>query len=340
MAEQQVGTKPRIAVVIVGVVAVMGLAFGLVGLVSGPRDALLTWAPPALENPTIVDVVPDERTHYALNLDPEQDYIINMPDQPLPGGLSINGGHNIILIGGEIAIPWQGEDPAIPDRRMLKIQGATGVVHIEGLLGRGEDISEGIQIASPEAIIQIQNVRIENVHARDQVEFSDNHPDLIQPWGGAREIRIDGFTGTSDYQGFFLSCDVPTPEACQLGEITIKRTNIIGDPTARYLFWVTPSERGGSIVLEDVWIDVPEQRWQEAGRLAQAVWPDYRADMFGSQRATISVDDSGVEYVSWEDMAPAISGIIREGVPPDGDFVPLESVGWDYQSPGYQRPGK
>lgn len=93
------------------------------------------------------------------------------------------GGRNIVIIGGEIVIPWQGENPDIPSRTMLKLKASTGIVHIEGLLGRGDDISEGIQIAAPDAIVQIQNVRIEGIHARDQVEFTDNHPDIIQTWG-------------------------------------------------------------------------------------------------------------------------------------------------------------
>jgi hypothetical protein len=306
---------------------------GMALAAQGQSEELLTWAPPELENPETVDVIPDGREHYALNLETDQDYIINMPDEPLAGGLSINGGHNIVLIGGEIDIPWQGEDPSIPSRRMLKIEGATGVVHVEGLLGRGEDLSEGIQIAAPEAIIQIQNVRIENLHARDQVDFSDNHPDLIQPWGGADEIRVDRFTGSTDYQGLFLKCDIPTPETCHLGQITIRYANVIGEPTARYQFWVTPNETRGRIILNSVWIDVPRQRWRSDGRLAKAVWPD--VDASGPELATIGARE-GMEYAYWENMVPNIVGVIHEGVPPNGDFVPSGVAGLGYQSPGYR----
>ena len=286
------------------------------------RENLLSWAPPLLENPTTIRLTPDDDGPYILDLDTDKDYIIELPDEPLPGGLSIEGGRNVQLIGGEISIPWQGDDASITSRRMLKIQDATGIVHIEGLLGRGEDLSEGIQIGAPEAIVQIQNVRIENMHARDQVNFSDNHPDLLQPWGNAREIRIDHFTGTTDYQGFFLKCNIPDPQSCALGRVVIRRTNIIGLPTARYLFWVEQNAAGEGIVLDNVWLDVPQERWREQGRLAQAVWPDYREDAFGAQRARIGTDAWRREYVTWPNMTPMIEGRIYEGLPPGGAFVP------------------
>ncbi len=299
------------------------------------RENLLSWAPPPLENPTTIRLTPDDDGPYILDLDTDKDYIIELPDEPLPGGLSIEGGRNVQLIGGEINIPWQGDDASITSRRMLKIQDATGVVHIEGLLGRGEDLSEGIQIASPEAIIQLQNIRIEHVHARDQSGFSDNHPDLIQPWGDAREIRIDRFTGSSDYQGIFLKCDYGDTDPCQLGKVIIRRTNIIGDPTARYLFWVEQRAGSGEVVLEDFWIDVPEHRWASEGRLARAVWPDYRQDAFGEQRAYITTESSGLEYATWPNMIPPILGRVMEGMPPGGDFVPEGMAGIGYVSPGY-----
>ena len=312
-------------------------SYGAASSVQGRMSAqsALSWSPPQLNDPTTIELTAGTRRHYTLNLDRNRDYIIRLPNVPLDGGLSINGGHNILLVGGEINIPWQGDGASISSRRMLKIQDATGVVHIEGLLGRGEDLSEGIQIASPEAIIQLQNIRIEHVHARDQSGFSDNHPDLIQPWGDAREIRIDRFTGSSDYQGIFLKCDYGDTDPCQLGKVIIRRTNIIGDPTARYLFWVEQRAGSGEVVLEDFWIDVPERRWASEGRLARAVWPDYREDAFGEQRAYITTESSGLEYAAWPNMTPTIEGRIYEGMPPSGDFVPEGVAGIGYISPGY-----
>ncbi|MFP4312663.1 MAG: hypothetical protein ACLFS9_11885, partial [Nitriliruptoraceae bacterium] len=35
------------------------------------------------------------------------------------------------------------------------------------------------------------------------------HPDVVQLWGSKRELRIDGLTGRSNYQGLFLHEDTP-----------------------------------------------------------------------------------------------------------------------------------
>jgi hypothetical protein len=192
----------------------------------------------------------------------------------------------------------------------------TGTVHLEGLLidNSGGDLSEGINIAAPLAVVQIVNCRIEQVHARDEVGFSDNHPDLIQPWGGVRELRVDRFTGSSDYQGITLA-----PDYGPIGSVRLSHVNLVGLPTARYLFWL--DDMRVPVGLEQVWLAPGSGR-----SLVGSVWPDGQ----GSPPAVAAADGS----VSWP--GSSISGVIRPGLPPDGDFVPAGRVGAGYQSPGYQ----
>lgn len=45
---------------------------------------------------------------------------------------------------------------------------------------------------------------------RDQAEFTDNHPDIIQTRGGVGELRIDHLTGSTDYQGLYFKNDGDT----------------------------------------------------------------------------------------------------------------------------------
>jgi hypothetical protein len=286
---------------------------------------VLTWAPPVLEEPETLYVNPTDAGTF--NLDTEKDYHFTMPAQPVTYAVSINGGRNIVMIGGEIRIPWQGDDPSISSRRMLKTQGATGTVHIEGLLGSGEDISEGIQVASPLAIVQIQNCRIMDIHARDQDNFTDNHPDLIQTWGNCRELRVDCFTGSTDYQALMLKADYDGPH----NPVILKHVNCIGLPTARYLFWAQPEEGAADFVLEEVWMDVPPQR---SGGLGAAVWPPPGGTW--PAQASIDYDGEGREVATWpEEMEPRIIGSVTGGTPPGGDFVPEGVAGSDYVSPGY-----
>jgi hypothetical protein len=235
-----------------------------------------------------------------LSLDTAKDYIVKMPGRPLkgPGGLAIEGGRNVVVIGGEINIPRQPRKSPSDDRRGVRLKGQTGVVHLEGLWLRG-DLTEGIDIDQRKgAVVQVQNVRVETVRARDEVHFSDNHPDVLQVFAGPQQLRIDRLTGWSDYQGLFL---VPNDLGQQAPpcRFDLRRINIRSTRTARYLLW-----KGGSFPLnaQDVWISPPRGR-----SVRKSTWPE------GARE--------------WRR--------VRRGVPPGGDFVPAGVPGVDYRTPGY-----
>jgi hypothetical protein len=293
---------------------------------AGGEGALLRWEPPDLDDPILLRLTPEPN---ALHLDPERDYIIELPNEPLRRGINLSGGRNVVILGGEIDIPWQGAAPSIAARRALHLTSATGTIHVEGLLLHGDDISEGIQVNAPAAIVQIQNVAVLDIRARDQVGFTDNHPDLIQSYGNARELRVDRFTGSTDYQGLFFQADFHGP---QHGPIRLSRVNITGRSTARYLLWFAPVPGSGDVVLDDVWLMVPEER---EGGLGRAVWPNVAYD--GASRAVVM---AGSPYrVAWPTgAAPAITGHVSAGTPPGGDFAPPGQVGIGYRSPGYRLP--
>jgi len=289
-----------------------------------PDSDLLFWEPPLLEDATLIRVSA-RPSSTAINLERDRDYLLLFPDEPVTKGLGIVGGRNVVIMGGEISIPHQ-DEPTIASRRGLILRDSTGTVHIEGLHLGGEDISEGIQISNPQAIVQLQNISIIGLHARDQEDFSDNHPDVVQPYGNVEELRIDRLTATTDYQGLFLSA----PEGH--GPAIVRRTNIKGDPTARYLFWVRPDDDAGAVELHDVWLDVPDER---RGGIGRAVWPDVSSNR--SRRPSIETGSDGIRRVVWPDsMEPRIYGEIKAGTPPDGDFVKPGNAGTDYESPGYR----
>jgi hypothetical protein len=286
----------------------------------------LKWPPPCLESPNVIQVEPDDNTT-VLRLEANQDYIIEMPDVPITRGLALQGGRNIVMIGGEISIPMLGDYPSIESRTGLRILQSTGTVHIEGLLIHGDDISEGIQIAAPAAIVQLQNVGIFGIHARDEVNFSDNNPDLIQTYGGVKELRVDKFTGSTDYQGLFFRAD-----GRAMGSVYLSRVNIIGLPTARHLIWFEPYSGSGDVFLWGVWVDVPATSTEG---LNSAVWPDPNGKY--PTQARVSTTFSGKQIASWPSaMTPQVNGLVMEGLPPDGDFVGPNDVGVGYMSPGYQ----
>lgn len=223
----------------------------------GQSRGVLSWAPPDMSDATTVLVGDD----WVYELNPGRDYVVEFPSRPVGHPVVLSGGRNVVVIGGEINIPDQGPDPSINQRRGLFLRKQTGVVHIEGLLITGEDLSEGIQIDAPDAVVQIQNVRVEHIRARDQVEFTDNHPDIVQPWGGVGELRVDGLTGQTDYQGLFLQSDYEP-----IGSVVLRRVNIDADPTARYLLW---SSGDFDLVLDRVFVTPAPGR-----SFDNTLWPD------------------------------------------------------------------
>lgn len=285
-----------------------------------PQDPRLSWSPPVLEDPLTLNVPVGGGT---LTLQNGRDYMIIFPDEPVTAGVNLVNGRNIVVIGGEISIPHQGENPSINSRRALFLNNQTGTVHIEGLLMHGDDISEGIQIRAPYARVQIQNCAVYNMHARDQIGFTDNHPDLIQTWGNVGELYVDKFTGQTDYQGILLKADANGRH----GPVHIRRMNILGDPTARYIFWM--SDSGGAypkVTLEHVYYRLPAER---NGGVGKAVWPDKDN---AQTPAVISTDSEGT-HASWPSLP--VTGRLTVGDPEGGDYVPFSAIGIGYTSPGY-----
>lgn len=282
--------------------------------------------PPMLEAAKLVRI-DAEQGPFVLDLDHDVDYLILMPDEPVRSGIVVSGGRHVVMVGGEIAIPWQGERPTIAERRGLFIKRTTGTFHLEGVLFHGEDISEGIQLSTPDAHIQIANVAVIDIKARDQVDFSDNHPDLIQSYGGAQSITIDRFTGSTDYQGLFFNVNSQVDEH---GPVTLRRVDLVGRPSARYLLWFSIPKPGEAVSLEDVWLDVPELR---RGGIGRSVWPDVNGT-FPRQAELFQI--GGATATRWpEALTPPIRGHVIAGTPPHGHFVDVERIGIGYESPGY-----
>lgn len=272
--------------------------------------APLTWAPPELTNPTTITVT--NTTDRSLTLTAGQDYIIKLPQKiTASGGVSINGGRNVVLIGGEIDIPYQGayvNDSAFGrKRRALYVQNWSGTFHIEGLWIHGDDLAEGIDVDTRTvgATLQVQNVRVDNVHSRPE-EIAANwsgthHPDIIQNWGGPTYYRIDRLTGSSDYQGFMMQpTQFGNPTAlCDFRRIDLSASN----PNAGGAYQFFKAGTINAFKLIDVWLNP---------RAAQA-W-------------------RGGAYPESEPAWDAIN----VGVPPSGSFVAAGVAGLTYSSPGYR----
>jgi hypothetical protein len=283
----------------------------------------LSWAPPQLANPATIRLTTGNDT---LRLNDATDYIVRYPATRKIGFTKLVGGRNIVIIGGHGTIK-----PATTtsDRRNLYIEDGPNAVnrtvHIEGVVydasGGGE--GDGIAIKAPRARVQIQNVRIVGLLGqRDRPAGQvHEHADIIQPWGGVRELAIDGLTGSSTYQGLQLNRDLGA-----IGSATLKNVNLTALPAMS-------ATAGGGYML---WLDCPSYPIDlhnvtitpRAGRtLTRTIWPDSGScTAFGS-----TIDGSaGVRFGAGQHN---IAGGIKAG--PIADIVPVGAAGIGYQSPGY-----
>lgn len=278
----------------------------------------LLWAPPALHAPKVVTL---GSGFTVSKLDPTRDYVIKLPPGIKSGSTALMGGHNITIIGGHVTVP-----PGDKMRRALYIKGATGTVHIEGVLidnPKGAEF-DGIAIAAPQAIVQIQNVRIEGITGWQR----SWHADLIQPWGGVKELRVDHFTGISAYQGVQFS-GLKGP----VGAVTLSHVNMRSDGAqvwlkgakggnGGYLLWYG-CRQAFPLKLDTVFVQPRSERGP-----ALAAYPPANDSTACPSRLT-----SDGKSMSFPKLP--IQGELTIGVPPGGDYVSAASVGQNYSSKNF-----
>jgi len=291
----------------------------------------LRYPPPPLERPTTINL----GTGVTYNrLVDGQDYLVKMPAVKKVGSTTLEGGRNIVIIGGHVTLPVLLKAPGQPDvsngaiSRGIYIKSNHGVVHIEGVLvdATAGGMSDGIVIASTDSIVQIENVRVDGVFGFNH-QF---HADVVQPYGGVRDLRIDKLTGYSAYQGLTIGQDRGS-----IGSVEISRANLVcihpqingSGNNGGYMLWFT-SHSGGAdttypLTLDEVYIQ------PRVGRtLGSSVWPPAG---FAQCPAVLAADDSAATWPS----IPKVKGCVKKGLPPHGDFVPAGVAGLEYVSPGY-----
>ena len=284
--------------------------------------APLTWAPPTLASPITLDVTNANRR---LFLDNARDYRLNIAE-PLKRELWIEGGRNIVVIGGHITIDQVGSSTAYQDNTAVKVRfgDPAGTVHIEGLLIDGPYIADGFGIATGRNV-QIQNVRVERAYDN----LKNAHADCVQIQQGVGHLRMDRFTCSTQRQGIFLGDHDGAIRSADL-----RRVDLYGAAPGGHLLWQTnPSY---PVVVTDMRLGIAADftSWVPFGYW---VYPQKDGRTYGGQidrqrRAVVSRDGRRLWFVG-----SRISGVIRKAPAAVGEFVPAGSVGMGYVSPGYAR---
>jgi hypothetical protein len=302
-----------------------------------PLRPQLTWAPPTLTNPVTIDLSASNRR--AL-MRPDTDYIIKMPNVPVDvaDGIELTGGRNVVLIGGEVhpTQDYSGNAYPGPANLGIKIQGNSSTftytgagapiypqnVHIEGVKfsstdpGYFADVCDILgqqQSTGTEMTVTFQNIRVDGL-SYGWYQNSDGsqgpHADIIQNYFGPYQIRMDRFTATQvGYQGFFLQED-----EYYIGDFATydyRRVNLQPSNGVVPTGMTIPS--GGHYMMFQVYT-------------ANNVSCN---DVWLNQDPTVAYDNP------WYPTTGYWVNGVNLGIPPGGDFVPLNVAGIGYTSPGY-----
>ncbi len=210
------------------------------------------------ERPTLVDPVVwrPSATDRVLRDVGNRDVLVLWPDAPLDaeGGFQINGGRNVVSIGGTIQPSRRyfalGESTS-NDNRCLLIGGATTAraprtVHVEGLHCAGSYVWEGINIDSRAErgtlTVQLRDVRVDQVNVDLPGGIGAHYGgDALQTWNGPHRLLVDGLTAKQlHYQGLFLQPFAFGSGA--LGAWELRNVQLEGAASGSgYLLWLSNS---------------------------------------------------------------------------------------------------
>ena len=273
---------------------------------------------------------------------------MKLPGVPVVGGLDINGGHTVIIIGGEIDLPTPCDTDNSPCHGFNLVTSPNnrpngGEVYIEGVLIKnpGTSVSgDGIVLQQTYpggwARVTLQNVRVQGLQGCNSGPHAGAHADVYQPYApSGAALRIDHLTGTTSYQGMQVAPDgYFSPAIRNPSSVDFRNVNIDIIPntvsgcsgnTDRYAWWIA----GGVTGCEAPPTSLVNDYAQEPDRslLYNSVAPDT-----GWGHGCEPIYSGGV--ARWPTIA-AITGGIHSGLPAGGDFVPAGVAGINYVSPGY-----
>lgn len=324
---------------------------------AAPSLRKLTWAPPQCgdrEHRCTTLYLQNTGSHQTLSLDYSTDYRIYLPRSgPLVGGITIAGGRNVTIIGGEIDLTYPCSSDASDCMGIYIAKKSPGVVFVEGVwihnasrigrtcpggassmsqtcsTGDGIDVNTTNNGAINANTITLQNIRVDGISG---CSGYDDHSDVFQPYQAPDDtIQIDRMTGVTNCQGLILDPDLAYSKWHTFpSSITVKHTNIETVPNPYpgsqhgATWWLTYGTgcKSGPIFLRDAYSNEPLP-----DHILPSIWPNPADRRCGVRYS------GGV--VSW--TKARINGSIHTGAPPGGDFVPPGVAGLGYLSPGYQQ---
>ncbi len=267
-------------------------------------------------------------------------------------GLKITGGRNVFISGGHLRrianTPTNnlttGERDYGVAVAMLAMFDQTGTVWVEGLLVDNANvfgvdaIAIGNNALAKVADYYFRDVRVENVYGyKAKIGGKElAHADALQIQRPIRSLHITGMTVGSAYQGLQLEPKDFTADLIQLRRVNTRYPDPARDHgyANGYAFWLGDGDslaelQACSYRFEDVYV---EPRTDELGN-------EWGSNSAAPQVGTVTTDgltrtgavytDASHTAVTWPSITtPNIryDGIVRKGLPPEGDYVPRSRI--------------
>lgn len=259
-------------------------------------------------------------------------------------GLVFNGCASVTIIGGHFKPTTVGQYGSGSNSTAIFTFNNVGKVYLEGCHLDGVNVDrehDGIYIQAQAKLTEIimQNMRVENVYGTE----AGFHGDIFQAGSVTQNVcgpvKIYNFTGTCNYQGFFIDPQPPGGlTSFDFENVNLRRTEHISPFPRLYYFYSHENDYLGStgypVTLNNVWADglslqgVQDCVWPSTGAGSQNQFPS------STCRAVIGTDTVG-RFANWpgmQDSGKALVGKIYQGTPPGGDFAPANKVGLNYGS--------
>lgn len=263
----------------------------------------------------------------------------------------IDGYRHVEWIGGEINL-----NGASSASGSLISRNCTGIFHVEGIWLHGSSMHDCLVFRQAETslghVAQIQNCRFE---AQDD---PTEHADCVQFQGAKLDaFRYDKCTFVSELQGTFMrvgTVSATTGDYARNGNFNRVNYRGTGDNT----FWQAWEQNDSTvefkkiipITLNNVWVaedgDTRSVGMRVLPRMDFASTPQAG----GPRRGNFPGTDATSEFTRFSTSSDVvttgsaagqqcldcgITGIIRKGIPPGGDYVVGANIGLSYVSPGY-----
>lgn len=299
--------------------------------------AALKWERPKLENPITLDVTNISPAGLTQNLKPDQDYIIRLgattDGRVARQSVTIIGGRNIQIIGGHLARPDKtpASDPKTGKRTkyhgvLLGVSSHTGTFYAEGLVlnANNQYGVDTIAVGAPKGKQPGKHI-LQNVHLRGVYGTSKGqHADGLQAVGPVETLWMHNVTVISACQGMVI-----TPHH-KLADVRLSNVNIrYADPDFRnaaangFALWLGNGKNTREQVqatrysFENVYVQ-PRTHYHNFGWAQSAIAPGRHMPKGNRPYNKNAKHAHFPEYNA--------SGYITQGVPPGGDFVPLETL--------------